>query len=134
MGGFGGSVVHASYTVKLANGTYETVDTQTGTVQSVSQNSITVVSSDNFSQQYTVGSSTLVYADYDGIGSVNLKDSVSVVATVSSSGGTPTAVDITDVTQVQASRSSSPWAAWGPGRHGTAPSSTTTTTGGSSAT
>lgn len=98
-----GGVVHGSYTIKGPSGSYETLDTQVGTVQDVSSSSITVKSADGYSQQYTVGSSTVVYADYDGIGSVKTGDEVSVVGLVGSSG--VTAERIVDVTQVQANGS-----------------------------
>ena len=99
-GAFPGNVVHASYTVKGPSGTYETLDTQVGTVQAVSSSSITVKSADGYSQQYAVGSSTVVYADYNGIGSVKLGDQVSGIGLAGSSA--VTAERIVDITQVQA--------------------------------
>jgi hypothetical protein len=100
---FPGNVVHASYTVKGPSGAYETLDTQVGTVQAVSSSSITVKSADGYSQQYAVGSSTVVYADYNGIGSVKLGDQVSVIGLAGSSA--VTAERIVDITQVQANGS-----------------------------
>ena len=100
---FPGNVVHASYTVKGPSGAYETLDTQVGTVQAVSSSSITVKSADGYRQQYAVGSSTVVYADHNGIGSVKLGDQVSVIGLAGSSA--VTAERIVDITQVQANRS-----------------------------
>ena len=112
-GGFGvglgpNGAVHASYTVKGPNGNYETIDTQYGTAEAVSSGSITVKSADGFSQTYTVGSSTVVDADYNGILSVKVGDTISVEGLVS--GSTVTAERVLDVTQVQANRKS-----WAPG-------------------
>ena len=94
-----GGVVHGSYTVKGPNG-YETLDTQVGTVEAVSSTSVTVKSADGYSQKYSVVSTTVVYADQDGIGSIKTGDEVTVVGLVGSSG--VTAEHIVDVTQVQA--------------------------------
>jgi len=115
--------VHASWTVKAANGTYQTIDTQYGTAEAVSSSSITVKSADGFSQTYDVSSSTIVDADYEGILSVKVGDTVSVQA--SADGSTLTAQRVQDVTQVQASRPS-----WRPapstGSNGPAAGTTTT--------
>lgn len=94
-----GGLVHATYTVQGPNGTYETLDAQVGTVESVSSSSISVKSADGYSQQYSVTSSTVVYANYDGISSVNKGDDVAVVGLVGSSG--VTAERVIDITQVQ---------------------------------
>jgi hypothetical protein len=112
-GGFSGflggnGVVHASYTIKGPDGTYETIDTQVGTAQDVSSSSITVKSADGFSQTYDVSSSTIVDADYEGILSVKVGDTVTVQA--KADGSTITAQRIQDMTQVQANHAS-----WGPG-------------------
>ena len=109
-------VIHGSYTLKGPNGTYETIDTQSGTAKDVTSSSITVLSADGFSQIYAVGSSTVVDADYNGIGSVAVGDNISIVGLAS--GGTVTAERVTDLTQIQANRSS-----WAPAR----PTTTTTT-------
>lgn len=138
MGGLGtGGVVHSSYTVKLPSGSYETIDTQVGTAQDVSANSITVKSADGFTQVYQVGTSTVVDADYDGILSVKVNDNISIEGVVSSSSSssssststaapTVTAQSVTDLTQVQAGHASR--AGGLGGRWGGAPTSTTTTT------
>jgi hypothetical protein len=120
----GGGVVHASYTFKDAQGTYETMDTQTGTAEAVSSSSITVQSADGFSQVYQVSSSTLVHADYEGILSVKTGDNVSVVGEVD--GANVDAEQVTDLTQVQAGAS---WGGGFPARHkGKPPVAPTTTT------
>ena len=110
--GFGGlgsdGAIHASYTVKGPNGDYETIDTQYGMAEAVSSGSITVKSADGFSQTYAVGSSTLVDADYNGILSVKVGDTISIQGLVN--GTTVTAERVLDVTQVQANRNS-----WEPG-------------------
>lgn len=107
----GAGMVHASYTVKLPSGSYQTVDVQLGTAQDVSSTSITVKSADGFTQQYQVATSTIVNADYEGILSVKQGDSVAVSGIVSDSSGS-TVVDakqVTDLTQVQAGRASRGW-------------------------
>lgn len=109
--------IHAQFTVPGPNGGYETIATQTGTVQSVSSSSVTVKSADGYTQQYVVNSSTLVAADYEGILSVSSGDTVVVEALVS--GSTYTAERVVDTTQVQANRGS-----WAPGPEGTPPTTT----------
>ena len=103
----GAGIVHASYTLKDAQGTYETIDTQVGTAEDVSSSSLTVKSADGFSQTYDVTTSTIVDAQYEGILSVKVGDMVSVQALAN--GSTITAQRIQDVTQLQASRP-----AWAP--------------------
>jgi hypothetical protein len=107
--GIGGNVVHGEFVVPKSGGGYETLDTQTGTVTSVSSTAITVKSDDGFTKDYVVTASTVVNSQRDGIGSVTNGDNVRVTATVS--GSTATAVDITDTTKVAASRGQ-----WAPGR------------------
>jgi hypothetical protein len=105
LGGLGrfGSVLHGQFTVPATGSGYQTLDVQVGTVTSVSTTSITVKSTDGFSQSYVVASSTLVDSQRDGIGSVAKQDQVEVVAKVS--GGTATATSIVDQTKVKSSRS-----------------------------
>ena len=98
----GGGIVHASYTLKDAQGTYETIDTQVGTAEDVSSSSLTVKSADGFSQTYDITTSTIVDAQYEGILSVKVGDTVSVQALAN--GSTITAQRVQDVTQLQASR------------------------------
>lgn len=122
-------VVHGTFTVKGPSGSYETIAIQSGTVSSVdttsSPETITVLSADNFSQTYDANSSTVVYADYNGLGSIKTSDNVTIEALVS--GSTYTAQRIVDATQVQANRKS--WVpSPGKGPWGGPPTSTTTTT------
>jgi hypothetical protein len=126
-GALGGGVIHASYTIDGPNGGYETIDTQYGTVEDVSSSSITVKSADGFIQTYDVTTSTLVEADYEGVLSVKVGDTVSIQAVTA--GSTVTAQRIQDVTQVQAGRPD--WAAGpstGPAPADTTPSDTTPST------
>jgi hypothetical protein len=105
LGGFGplGSVVHGQFTVRAPGGGYQTVDVQEGTVTAVSSTSITVASTNSFTQTYVVTAATLVDSQRDGIGSVSTKDQVEVVA--KQSGSTTTAISIVDRSKVQNSRS-----------------------------
>jgi hypothetical protein len=117
----GGGVVHASYTLKDAKGTYETIDTQVGAAEDVSSSSLTVKSADGFSQTYDITASTIVDADYEGILSVKVGDTVSVQALAD--GSTITAQRVQDVTQLQANRP-----VWRPRPSTTSTSTTTSTT------
>jgi hypothetical protein len=95
----GGPVLHGQFTVKTATGT-ETLDVQTGTVQSVSekggQHQVTVKSSDGFSQTYTVTSSTRIGKNgkQATISDLANGDTVRVIAT--NNHGTLTATIIRD--------------------------------------
>ncbi len=99
--GFGGvgPALHGEFVAAKPGGGYQTVDIQQGQVTAVSASSITVKSADGFTKSYTVTASTLVDAQRDGIGSVKNGESVSVQATVD--GGTATATDITDRSQIR---------------------------------
>jgi hypothetical protein len=102
-GGFGSAgAIHGTFTVKGPNGSYETIDTQYGTAEAVSSSSITVKSADGFSQTYTVGSSTVVFAKPKGITSVKVGDTVSIQGVVS--GSVVKAERVLDVTQFKAHR------------------------------
>jgi hypothetical protein len=100
--------IHGTFTVKGANGGYETIDTQYGTAEAVSSSSITVKSADGFSQTYAVSASTTVDAGRNGILSVKVGDTVSIQGLVS--GSTIKAEHVLDVTQAKANGQS-----WGPG-------------------
>ena len=113
-----GGALHGSFVRPKQGGGYQTVDMQRGTVTGVSTTSITVTSADGFTATYTVGSSTLVHAQRDGIASVKAGDEVGVTAT--QSGGEKTATGIVDLTQVGGARG-------GPGG-GMAPSPAPTST------
>jgi hypothetical protein len=93
-----GGAIHGTFVTPKQGGGYQTIDTQTGSVTSVSSTSITVRSTDGFTQSYAVDATTIVHAQRDGIGSVKVGDEVSVVATEAS--GKRTAVEIVDRTQV----------------------------------
>jgi hypothetical protein len=64
--GFAGLGIHGEFTVKNRDGTYTTIVTQVGTVQSVSasqsvsESTITVKSDDGFTQSYAIASSTSI--------------------------------------------------------------------------
>jgi hypothetical protein len=98
IGALGGGVVHGTVTIRSGSG-YKTVDIQVGTVQKVSSTSITVASADGFTQTYVVTSQTLVNSQAAGINSVQPKDQVNVVATVS--GSTATATNIVDSSKIK---------------------------------
>lgn len=106
--GFGGAL-HGEFTVPKQGGGYQTVAIQNGTVQKVSDDSITVKSEDGFTKTYKVTSTTWVDATRDGIGSVKTGNTVSVQATVS--GSTSTAVRIFDISLAKQIRA--PWAPFG---------------------
>jgi hypothetical protein len=108
MGAFGfGGALHGQFTVKTQDGTYQTVAVQTGTVQSVDDDSITVKSEDGYTKTYAVPSSTWVNATRDGLASIKKGNTVNVQATVS--GDKLTAERILDLTQAKNSRPN-----WGP--------------------
>ncbi|GAB3563518.1 hypothetical protein GCM10027405_18220 [Arthrobacter alkaliphilus] len=59
--GFAGPGIHGEFTVKNKDGTYSTIVSQRGTVQTVSDSSITVKSDDGFTQAYAINSSTTIF-------------------------------------------------------------------------
>ncbi|MGO4584990.1 hypothetical protein AB4Z38_14030 [Arthrobacter sp. 2RAF6] len=58
--GFAGPGIHGEFTVKNKDGTYTTLVSQRGTVQSVSDSSIFVKSDDGFTQSYAITPSTTI--------------------------------------------------------------------------
>jgi hypothetical protein len=66
------------------SGGYRTLATQVGDVTSVSSDSITVKSADNYSRSYSVDQNTVVNSGRDGIANVKNGDKVSVNAVVNS--------------------------------------------------
>ncbi len=116
-GGLGGGVVHGVFTVKSGSG-YKTEEVQTGTVSSVSSSSITVASADGYNHTYSVVSATVVDAQAGGISSVAAKDQITIEATTSN--GTDTATNITDLTKLKASRTSFGFPGPGGGPNGAA--------------
>jgi hypothetical protein len=91
--------VHGQVVVAKPGGGYQTVDFQRGSVTAVSSTSITLKSTDGFTQTYGITDSTAVTAHRDGISSVTTGDQAVVIATVS--GHTATAVRIIDASQVK---------------------------------
>lgn len=57
---FAGPEVHGEFTVKNKDGTFTTMVTQRGAVQSVSDSNISVKSDDGFTQSYAISSSTTI--------------------------------------------------------------------------
>jgi hypothetical protein len=99
IGALGGGVVHGTVIVRSGSG-YKTVDIQVGGVTgNPTSTSITVTSADGFTQTYAVTSQTLVNSQAAGINSVQAKDQVSVIATVS--GGKATATNIVDFSKIK---------------------------------
>ncbi|MDX6204443.1 MAG: hypothetical protein QOF39_500 [Frankiales bacterium] len=97
--GGAGPVLHGTFVVAKSGGGYQTVQVQTGTVNSVSSTSLAVTSKDGFTFTYVVKAGTTVDAQRDGITSVKKGDQVVVSATLSGSTGT---VDrVTDTTELQ---------------------------------
>ena len=114
-GGMGGPIpiLHGQAVLTKPGGGYQTVAYQRGDVTAVTAGSITVKSSDGFTQSYAITPTTIVGAQRDGISSVKAGDTASVIATVS--GKTDTAARIIDWTLLQASHMQF---GFGPGAHG----------------
>ena len=77
------AILHGQAVVAKRGGGYQTIDYQRGTVTAVSMGSISVKSTDGFTQTYAVTGSTIIGAQRGGIGSVATGNEVSVIATVS---------------------------------------------------
>ncbi len=58
--GFAGPGIHGEFTVKNKDGSYTTLVTQRGTVQSVSDTGISVKSDDGFTQSFAITTSTTI--------------------------------------------------------------------------
>jgi hypothetical protein len=97
----GADVLHGTYVVAKSGGGYQTIETQNGTVDSVSSTSLAVKSKDGFTATYVVKAGTIVDAQSAGIGSVKKGDTVTVSATVS--GKTATIDRVVDLTLLQKS-------------------------------
>jgi hypothetical protein len=97
--GIGGGVLHGTFVTAKSGGGYQTVQVQTGTVDSVTSTAIAVTSKDGFKYTYVVKAGTNVDAQRDGITSVKKGDEVVVSATVS--GKTATVDRVTDTTELQ---------------------------------
>lgn len=100
-GGFGGPGmgIHGTFVVPTADGGYQTVHTQRGEVTAVSTTSITVRSEDDYTKTYTVTADTVVNAQRDGIGSIEVGDEVRVLGVEAD--GAVTAVQISDRTRLE---------------------------------
>ncbi|HUC24702.1 MAG TPA: hypothetical protein VMA73_18485 [Streptosporangiaceae bacterium] len=92
-------ILHGQAVLSKPGGGYQTVDYQRGTVTAVSAGSITLKSTDGFTQSYGITGTTIVGAHRDGISSVKAGNMASVIATVS--GKTVTATRIIDWTLLQ---------------------------------
>jgi len=103
-GGMGGRIpiLHGQAVLSKPGGGYQTVAFQRGAVTAVSAGSITLKSTDGFTQTYVINGSTVVGAHRGGISSVTDGNTASVIATVS--GKTFTAMRIIDWTLFQHSR------------------------------
>ncbi len=99
--GLAAAPLHGEFVVRgKADGEYQTIAVQRGSVQSVSASALTLKSADGFVKTYAVVEESLVNAQRDGIGSVEKGDSVGVVATVD--GDSATAVRVVDLSQRKA--------------------------------
>jgi hypothetical protein len=56
----GGQAIHGEHVVKQQDGSYRTVLTQTGTIESVSETEMTVKSEDGFTQRYSINAETRI--------------------------------------------------------------------------
>jgi hypothetical protein len=92
-------ILHGQAVLSKPGGGYQTVAFQRGTVTAVSSGSITLKSTDGFTQTYVINGSTVVGAHRGGISSVTAGNTASVIATVS--GKTFTATRIIDWTLFQ---------------------------------
>ena len=94
----GGGVLHGTFVVAKSGGGYQTIQEQTGTVESVSSTALSVKSKDGFTFTYVVKAGTNVDAQRDGVTSIKKGDEVVVSATLSGTTGTVDRVlDSTDL-------------------------------------
>ncbi|MFF5080519.1 hypothetical protein ACFY36_26000 [Actinoplanes sp. NPDC000266] len=101
-GGTGASTaLHGEYVVSDGNGGYTTQVTQTGTVSAVSSSSMTVKSTDGYSQTYVITTSTTVDNGADQISSVATGHTVRVIATSADSKATATSITDTNLASTQ---------------------------------
>lgn len=98
--GMGGGI-HGEFVTPDGSGGYRTTLTQQGEVTSVSRDSITVKSEDNYTQTYVVTDSTIVNASRDGIDDVAVGHDVHILAVRND--GNDTAVHIGDLTTLRES-------------------------------
>jgi hypothetical protein len=88
--------IHGEFVAPDGSGGFRTIATQMGDVTSVSSDSISVKSADNFSRTYSVDQNTMVNSGRDGIGNVKNGDKVAVDAVVN--GGKAAARTVRDMT------------------------------------
>ena len=88
--------IHGEYVAPDGSGGFRTVAMQVGDVTSVSSDSITVKSADNYSRTYSVDENTVVNSGRDGIGNVKNGDKVAVNGVVN--GGKAAARSVQDLT------------------------------------
>jgi hypothetical protein len=94
-----GMGIHGSFVAPKQGGGYQTIHTQRGVVTAVSDSSITVTSEDGYSKKYAVTADTVVNAQRDGIGSIEVDDEVMVIGV--EDGDDVTAVQIMDRTRIK---------------------------------
>jgi hypothetical protein len=94
-----GMGIHGSFVTPKQGGGYQTIHTQRGVVSAVSSTAITVTSEDGYTKKYVVTADTVVNAQRDGIGSIEVDDEVMVIGV--EDGDEVTAVQIMDRTRVK---------------------------------
>jgi hypothetical protein len=96
--GLGGpqGAIHGEFVAPDGSGGFRTIATQVGDVTSVSSDSISVKSADNYSHTYSVDQNTVVNSGRDGIANVKNGDKVAVDAVVN--GGKAAARSVRDMT------------------------------------
>jgi hypothetical protein len=94
-----GAPLHGSYVVEDPDGGYQTVLSQRGEVTAVSSSSLTVRSDDGFTTTYRLTDDTTVLSGPDGTDDV--EDGADVAVTAVRDGGSPRAVHVVDLSQLQ---------------------------------
>ena len=94
-----GAPLHGSYVVEDPDGGYRTVLSQRGEVTAVSSTSLTVRSADGFTTTYRLTDDTAVLSGPDGTDDVEKGADVAVTAV--RDGGSPRAVHVVDLSQLQ---------------------------------
>ena len=94
-----GAPLHGSYVVEDPDGGYRTVLSQHGEVTAVSSTSLTVLSEDGFTTTYRLTDDTTVLSGPDGTDDV--EDGADVAVTAVRDGGSPRAVHVVDLSQME---------------------------------
>lgn len=94
-----GAPLHGSYVVEDPDGGYRTVLSQRGEVTAVSSTSLTVRSDDGFTTTYRLTDDTSVLAGTDGAD--DIEQGADVAVTAVRDGGSPRAVHVVDLSQIQ---------------------------------